>query len=299
MHNAKVLRGVPLFSGLDDDNLELLGSMATVRYAAAGEVVSHSGEPGGSLSVVVEGELVVTVGEDAVEVKRLGRGEFFGELGLLDEKPHSATVTATTRAVLLVFMRGAMSNFLAHNYGASLELMRVLAGRIRATDEILSKRVTRNAVREHEERLTFGQRLSDAVARVNGSWYFVIGIAAFIGLWFGWNVSMGDPFDPYPFVFLNLVLGIQVLVQGPLIVMAQNRQADKDRAKSDANYQLDLKDELNGEQVLRKLGEIERLVAIEPVRYNIVHVVNDMDPDRVAVTMRDSTRETPLRDPPA
>ncbi len=280
MTNVEMLRRVPLFSGLRAEDLDLLDRMATVKFCSPGEVVSKAGDTGGDLAVVAEGELAVTLGEgdERVELKRLGRGDFFGELGLIDQKPHSADVTATTRTIVLMFSRGVVANFLAHNYGVALEMMNTLVERVRSTDEILTKRVVRNAVREHEGTRGFGQRLADSVAEFNGSWRFIIGSSVIITAWFLFAKS----FDPYPYQFLNIVLGIWVYLQGPLIVMSQNRQAAKDRAQADANYELDLKDELHGEQIAQDLKalheKVDQLLA-SPVKFDIVQTFRDQDPE--------------------
>src|SRR5262249_47931884 len=122
---------------------------------------------------------------------------------------------------------------------------------------MLSERAAKNVVEEFEKNLSWSDRLADKVAELNGSWTFIIGLAVMTGLWIILNKEglFTSPFDPYPFVFFNLLLAILVAMQGPLIVMSQNRQTMKDRATADTDFKVNLKNEVNIETILRELGE--------------------------------------------
>lgn len=91
-----------------------------------------------------------------------------------------------------------------------------------------------------------GERLADAIARVGGSWAFILGFLGFLVLWAAVNVWLlaGRAFDPYPFVFLNLILSMLAAVQAPVIMMSQNRQAAHDRADAAHDYEVNLKSEI-------------------------------------------------------
>jgi len=113
-------------------------------------------------------------------------------------------------------------------------------------------------VQEIESKLTWSQRLADKVAELNGSWAFILFLLGVTGVWFTVNaeaISTGG-FDPYPYVFFNLVLAILVALQGPLIVMSQNRQSLKDRASAETDFQVNLKNEVNIETLIREVGEM-------------------------------------------
>lgn len=96
-----------------------------------------------------------------------------------------------------------------------------------------------------DERLTFGQKLADGVAAFGGSWMFIGGFGVFLVLWTGVNVLLSRAaFDPYPFIFLNLMLSMLAAIQAPVIMMSQNRQAAKDREVSAHDYEVNLKSEI-------------------------------------------------------
>ena len=97
-----------------------------------------------------------------------------------------------------------------------------------------------------KDRRTFGERLADHVAAVGGSWGFIIGFGVSLALWMGWNLLTGKllSFDPYPFIFLNLMLSMLAAIQAPVIMMSQNRAADRDREAAEHDYVVNLRAEL-------------------------------------------------------
>jgi uncharacterized membrane protein len=98
---------------------------------------------------------------------------------------------------------------------------------------------------QFSDSLTFGERLADRVARFGGSWTFILLFAGVLATWALLNVAMlAHPFDPYPFIFLNLLLSMLAAVQAPVIMMSQNRQATKDRLDAAHDYAVNLKAEM-------------------------------------------------------
>ncbi len=106
--------------------------------------------------------------------------------------------------------------------------------------------VAQNVNEEFDEKLTIGQRFADQVATFGGSWTFIILFAVLLGAWIAGNTIyvLSKPFDPYPFILLNLVLSCLAAIQAPIILMSQNRQAAKDRLRSEHDYRVNLKAEL-------------------------------------------------------
>ena len=143
------------------------------------------------------------------------------------------------------------------------EQRRVLAGIHAGTT------VSRDAADVADERATFGERLSDQVAAVGGSWGFII---AFTAVLLGWMILNSDilthfnaAFDPYPYIFLNLLLSTVAAIQAPIIMMSQNRQSAKDRLAASLDYETNLRAELDILRVHHKIDHLvlARLEAIE------------------------------------
>ncbi|TAJ69024.1 MAG: DUF1003 domain-containing protein [Phenylobacterium sp.] len=120
----------------------------------------------------------------------------------------------------------------------------------RVIEHLIRRSVTaRNPPRELSENKTFGQRLADRVAAVGGSWNFIVGFGMVLAVWVAGNsllmTRLGlHPFDPYPYIFLNLLLSMLAALQAPVIMMSQNRQAAKDRLAAEHDYEINLKAEL-------------------------------------------------------
>ena len=105
--------------------------------------------------------------------------------------------------------------------------------------------VTRPTHRQFESSLSFGQQLADRVAAVGGSWRFIIFFALFLAAWAATNsLFLARPLDPYPFIFLNLLLSMLAAIQAPVIMMSQNRQAARDRLQAQQDFEINLKAEL-------------------------------------------------------
>jgi uncharacterized membrane protein len=207
--------------------------------------------------IVGEGHVNIFLPGEAsrrISLKDISRGEYFGELALFDDKPRSASAVATANAVLLELDRTTLSKYLGSHPDAAMTLLRTLAGRLRETNEMLSQRAAKNVVAEIDKHLTWSQKLADKVAELNGSWAFILFLVGLSLAWAGVNKFLPHPFDEYPFVFFNLLLAILVSLQGPLIVMSQNRQTMKDRAQAENDYRVNLKNELNIEKALSELA---------------------------------------------
>jgi uncharacterized membrane protein len=145
-----------------------------------------------------------------------------------------------------------------------------------AKNEILSMHVDQ----QFESKLTFGQRLSDRMAGFGGSWGFIIIFACILVLWICINSLLLalKPFDPYPFILLNLILSCLAAIQAPIIMMSQNRQESKDRLRAAYDYQINLKAELEIRQLHQKLDHLlshqwERLIEIQEVQ---IELLNEM-----------------------
>ncbi|MBV8760545.1 MAG: DUF1003 domain-containing protein [Deltaproteobacteria bacterium] len=261
MDHVELLSAIPMFEDLGPDDVAALAKAVVPRQFSAGQMIIHQGEAGTSMFIVVDGNVNIHLpGEQSrrISLKDIAAGEYFGELALFDDKPRSASAVATTDTKLLELDRKTLSAYLQSRPHAAIVLLSTLAARLRATNEMLSQRAAKNAVQEVESKLTWSQKLADKVAELNGSWAFILILLGTTALWFTINSAAikTGAFDPYPYVFFNLLLAILVALQGPLIVMSQNRSAIKDRAQAETDFQVNLKNEVNIETLLRELGEL-------------------------------------------
>lgn len=137
--------------------------------------------------------------------------------------------------------------------------------------------VAENVNEAFGERLTTGQRVADAVATFGGSWRFILGFGAFLLVWVGMNsvVLLVRPFDPYPFILLNLLLSCLAALQAPVIMMSQNRQEAKDRLRAQNDYRTNLKAELEVRLLHEKIDHLlthqwQRLLEIQELQLEML-----------------------------
>jgi uncharacterized membrane protein len=284
MLHSELLAQIPLFDTLAPEDLEALGQRMTERPFKAGDSVFAKGDKGSSMYVVLSGAVQIFLpgegDEPRVVLKDARTGEYFGELSLFDDKPRSASVEASVETVLLELTREDFGDHLSKSKNAAMAILAEMAERLRETNAMLSQRAARDVVKEIEENLTWGQRLADKVAELNGSWAFILVLLATTALWAAMNHFIPKPFDEYPYQFYNLALAILVALQGPLIVMSQNRQSMKDRATAETDFRVNLKNEVGIESLIRELGAmrvetnkrlevVERMLRSERVRAEV------------------------------
>lgn len=130
---------------------------------------------------------------------------------------------------------------------------------------------------ETDDERTFGERLSDRIAELGGSWAFIIGFGVFLMLWVIVNtlVLATRPPDPYPFIFLNLILSCIAALQAPVIMMSQNRQAARDRQQAEQDYKINLKAELEIRHLHEKMDHLlhhhsQRLLEIQQIQTDLL-----------------------------
>ena len=256
---SALLSDVSFFNLLDEDERSVLAQQIDPLHFAAGTTIFRQGELGGKMYVIRSGEVELSLVDDdrqRVVLAVFKDGDFFGELSLLDEEPRSATAMTLTDTDVLLIDREDLRLLFAQKPNAALDVLSMLGRRIRQTDQIIQMRAARNANEVIAEQLTFGQRLADKIAAFGGSWSF---ITLFMTILFGWmviNSILERPFDPFPFILLNLVLSSLAALQAPVIMMSQNRADAKDRIRSELDYQVNVKAETEIAQLHRKIDEM-------------------------------------------
>lgn len=150
--------------------------------------------------------------------------------------------------------------------------------------ELLSKNIEEDIIEE----LTLGQRMADKIAEFGGSWTFISLFFSFIVIWIGINVWLiaSRPFDPYPFILLNLLLSCLAAIQAPIIMMSQNRKEQKDRKRSENDYKINLKAELEIKLLHEKVDHLishqnKRLLEIQEVQADFLEdILNEIKKDK-------------------
>ena len=257
------LRRVPLFAGLTDDAAEKLCALLVLREFRAPTRLFNAGDVGDAMYLIDRGRVRITVMDaDGREVtlSELQEGEFFGEMALIDGHERSANATVMEDARLVMLTREDFLDFITADSQVMLAMLCAMAGRLRRTDNLLRHRVSRNANTEQAAKTTPADRAADWIARFGGSWTFIAVFMFMLLLWMGSNAWLlyTRAFDPYPFIFLNLILAIITSLQAPIIMMSQNRQSSRDRLRSDLDYEVNLKNELLLTEIRSLLHEQRR-----------------------------------------
>jgi CRP/FNR family transcriptional regulator, cyclic AMP receptor protein len=259
--NVNMLAEIPMFSLLDHEERTTLAELMREESFAGGKCIYNVGDQGDSLYIVRRGRVQIFVEDDYGENIVLGEsesGEVFGEISLLDGGPRTATAVTLEPSEVFRLDRESLQELVSSHPHAALDLLTVVGRRLRITDELLRMHVTRNANVEEAEQLTMGQRIADHVAAFGGSWTFIILFSVVIGVWITLNTMalLKHVFDPFPYILLNLVLSTLAAFQAPVIMMSQNRQAAKDRIKSDLDFEVNRKAELEIASLHRKLDRM-------------------------------------------
>jgi CRP/FNR family transcriptional regulator, cyclic AMP receptor protein len=266
MLNPNIFNDVPLFALLDDDERRVLAQQVSQRTFKKGEVIFKAGNPGGLAYVIQKGTVHVSikdVNNETVVLDIADEGGLIGMSSLLAGENHQTTAVAMEATTAIEIDRNDISILLNTKPMAGLDMLTIVEKHLRSAHELMRTRVTRNPNEEIDEQETFGQRMADGVARFGGSWGFVITFGVVLVIYVTINSLLPSRWDPYPFILLNLFLSMLAAIQAPVIMMSQNRQDTKDRVRSELDYRVNLKAELEVEELLQRVGEIERMLGEE------------------------------------
>jgi CRP/FNR family transcriptional regulator, cyclic AMP receptor protein len=256
--NPEVLKNVPLFSLLDEEETAVLAGQVELKKFATRQRIYKMGDTGGQAYVVVSGAVTVTtVDEDHQEVlvDQPAAGEFFGFASMVDGTPHQTSATAVEETVCLEVDRHDIAVLLERKPHAGMDLLTVLGRQFHAAQQLVRVRSTRNPNEVIEEEATVGDRVADDVARFGGSWKFIISFVVVLAVYTLINVKLGrSAWDPYPFILLNLFLSMLAAIQAPVIMMSQNRQDQKDRLRSELDFDVNRRAAAEIQGLARKLN---------------------------------------------
>ena len=240
--SPEVLKGIPLFSLLDDDETAVLATQVELKTFQPRERIYKTGDTHGQAYVMISGKVRVTAVDDdqqEVVVDEPGKGEFFGFASMIEQTPHHTTAIALEETACLEVSRDDIAALLERKPHAGMDLLTTLARQFHAAQALIQTRVTRNPNELIEAEATTGERVADDVARLGGSWTFIIAFGVVMVIYTAVNIALrGSAWDPYPFILLNLFLSMLAAIQAPVIMMSQNRQDTKDRLRGELDFEV-------------------------------------------------------------
>ena len=260
----EVLRSVPLFALLDDDETAVLAGQVELKRFASRERIYKRGDPGGQAYVMISGKVrVTTVDEDHQEVivDEPAAGEFFGFASMLEQTQHQTNAIALEETSCLEVSRDDIAVLLQRKPMAGMDLLTTLGRQFHASQELVRIRANRNPNEVIEQEATFAERIADSVAHFGGSWSFIIWFSVALAIYAAINIFLGQrAWDPYPFILLNLFLSMLAAIQAPVIMMSQNRQDTKDRLRGELDFDVNRRAESEIQGLARKLNLLDEKI---------------------------------------
>jgi CRP/FNR family transcriptional regulator, cyclic AMP receptor protein len=269
--NPEVLKQVPLFALLDDEEAAVLAAQVELKKFDPRQRIYKIGDPGGRAYIMVAGRVrITTIDQDQQEVvvDEPTDGEFFGFASMLEQTPHQTNAVAVDEVTCIEVDRDDITILLQRKPHAGMDMLAVLGRQFHASQQLVRVRAVRNPNDIIEKEATFGERLADSVARFGGSWSFITLFGAVLVVYTAANsILRRSAWDPYPFILLNLFLSMLAAIQAPVIMMSQNRQDTKDRLRGELDYEVNRRAESEIQGLAHKLnllgdkiGDVEDLI---------------------------------------
>jgi CRP/FNR family cyclic AMP-dependent transcriptional regulator len=270
------LASISLFSQLDDDERSLLAASMVERQVKVGETLFKTGDPGDSMFIVHAGAVELFVRDKAgqkIVLHVAEPGEFFGELSLLDGGSRTATGCTTVDGELWILDREDLQQLFRKRPDAALDMLAAMGRMTRKANALLQARVSRNVNEEVQvDRGNIVMRVADVVADFSGSITFLVLHVIFFAIWLGFN-STPLAFDPFPYNLLTMTVSLEAIILSTLLLFSGNRSAARDRIRSDIEYEVNLKAELEvahlheksdamHEEMLERFSRLEKALNI-------------------------------------
>jgi len=250
MSDMKLPEGIELFEFLNAEDRKDLAARLTPVSLPAGETIFRSGDPGESLFIICSGEVEIFIHDDTghkIVLEQAKAGDTFGELSMLDGGPRTASAVVTNNIEALCMDRDTLNQFLKQHPSAAMALLASMSRRLRFSAERLRRTASRNVNQIIEEERSLITRFVHWIANFSGSVFFLnINVIVFF-FWIiinlGW-VPYVPKFDPYPFGLLTMIVSLEAIILSGFVLISQNLQTSKDRLRSDIEYEVNLKAEL-------------------------------------------------------
>jgi CRP/FNR family transcriptional regulator, cyclic AMP receptor protein len=274
--DAGFLANLSLFATLDDDERAVLAAAMQERSVKANECLFRIGDPGDQMFIVRSGQIELFVKDKAgqkIVLHVAEVGEFFGELSLLDGGSRTATASALDDAELYIVDREDLQQLFRKRPDAALDMLAAMSRMTRKSNAMLQARVSRN-VNDREEiaRDNIVMRTADWIANFSGSITFLGLHVIFFAAWILFN-TLPIAFDPFPYNLLTMTVSLEAIILSTLLLFSGNRQTARDRIRSDIEYEVNLKAELEvahlheksdrmHEEMLERFARIEKSLGI-------------------------------------
>lgn len=273
--DTQLLAGVPLFERFNDEERGVLAAHLDEVEFEAGQLIFRRNDPGESIFIVSSGEVQVFIEDTTgsrIVFETVKAGQFFGELSLLDGASRSASAQALVATRVLRVDRHDLELLFSRHPSAAMDVLGVIGRRLRQADKLLGVRPRFSPNEAVEERLTVVQRLADTAADFSGRFAFLLVHAAWFALWIALNVDVIPgvaAFDPFPFGLLTMIVSLEAIFLSCMVLISQNRSAQKERIRSDVEYeaniraglevtQLHVKFDAMAEQLTGRLAQLEK-----------------------------------------
>lgn len=265
--DSNTLRNISLFKLLDDSELADLARQMEQKHYWAGQTIFSMGDPGGAMMIVHTGRVELFIKDksgDRVILDYVEPGGLFGELSLLDNLPRSASARAVDETTLFTIDRHDLEVLFKRHPSAAFDMLTVLGRRIREADMLVSERVVaRNANEEMPQARTFSQKLADVLAGVAGDMRFVYISFIWFAVWIVWNLGLIPglaPFDEFPFGLLTMIVSLESIFLATFVLIAQNRQMERDKVRNDIEYEVNIKAELGIRELKEEMDDLRQML---------------------------------------
>jgi CRP/FNR family transcriptional regulator, cyclic AMP receptor protein len=263
--NPEVLKHVPLFALLDEEETAVLAGQVRMKTYAPRQRIYKIGDSSGQAYVVVSGRVrITTVDQDHQEVvvDEPTHGEFFGFASMLEQTAHQTEAAAIEEAVCIEVSRNDIAVLLQRKPMAGMDMLTVLGRQFHASQQLVRVRANRHPNEMIDKDATLGERVADMVAGFGGSWTFILSFGFGLVVYIALDLLLGRrAWDPYPFILLNLVLSMLAAVQAPVIMMSQNRQDTKDRLRGELDFDVNRRAEAEIQSLSRKMNLMGEKIA--------------------------------------
>jgi len=278
--DPKDLAEVKLFELLDEMELTELASVIESRSVARDEIIFHAGDLGDVLYIVRSGEVELYVRDNAgqkIVLTNASENDVFGALSMLDARLRSASAVALLDTELFMLDRGDLLMLFQKRPDAALNMLASVSSTVRTAGRLLRTRVSRNVNEEMEEKLPTLQRIADWIAWFSGSMQFLIINGLWFVIWIGVNTlpEKGAQFDPFPFGLLTMIVSLEAIFLSCFVLISQNRQAAKDKIRSDIEYDVNVKAELEVAHLHEKVDHIHEQMTSKFVDFEKLLIQRD------------------------